>query len=288
MASEHVRDDLPALDYQLCSYEESRLEFRGPASDLKKGFVAVLGGSETFGRYVEHPYPALMQEWLGCPVANLGVHQAGLSLFSEERWLLDVASRADVTVLQVLGAQNMSNRLYSVHSRRNDRFLAVSPALREIFPEVDFSEINFTGHLLTTLSAQSSAAFEVLVEELKWAWIQRMRRIVSLIDSEVVLLWMSGRTPDDSMGRDGDREPAFVDRAMLDALMPDVAGLVEVVDEDPSVEARIEGKLFPEAEREAALAFPGARQHARAAEHLSQEIMRIKDAPDPCQSQVRA
>ena len=37
---------------------------------------------------------------------------------------------ARLTVLQVTGAQNMSNRFYSVHPRRNDRFLKASPLLR--------------------------------------------------------------------------------------------------------------------------------------------------------------
>ena len=225
---------------------------------------------------------------MGTPVANLGVFQAGLSLFSEERWLLDAASGAQLTVLQVLGAQNMSNRLYSVHSRRNDRFLAVSPALRDIFPDVDFSEINFTGHLFSTLSRRSRAAFQVLVDELKWAWIQRMRRIVKTIQSDVVLLWMSDRSPDDSGGPADTVEPAFVDRSMLDALACEVAGLVEVVADDTSPVTRMEGKLFAQEEKDAALAYPGAGQHLRAAERLAQEIARIRNIPDPLQSQVRA
>ena len=288
MAFEQLPEDTSPLDYRLCQYETSRLTYRGPACDLSKPHVAVLGGSETFGRYIEHPYPALLQDWLDMPVANLGVFQAGLSLFSEERWLLEAASQAEVAVLQVLGAQNMSNRLYSVHSRRNDRFLAVSPALRDIFPGVDFSEINFTGHLLSTLAEQSQAAFEVLVEELRWAWIQRMRRIVKTIKTDVVLLWLSDRAPEDPTGPPGEGEPAFVDRAMLDALVPEIAGLVEVVTQDKSADARMKGKLFAEAEREAALAYPGAGQHMRAAELLAVEIERIRNAPDPRQSQVRA
>ena len=180
----------------MCTYDGCRLSFRGPATPMNEPYIAVLGGTEVFGRFVDHPLPELMAEWIGTPVANLGVAQAGLSLFSEEPWLLDAGSRSDVTVLQILGAQNMSNRLYSVHSRRNDRFLTVSPALREMYPEVDFTEINFTGHLLETLS-HNAQAFEKLIEELKWAWVQRMRRVLAMIQGEVILLWMSHRRPED-------------------------------------------------------------------------------------------
>ena len=80
---------------------------------MTEPYIAVLGGTEVFGRFVAHPFPDLIQEWTGLPVANFGVAQAGLSLFSEEPWLLDAGSRSDLTVLQILGAQNMSNRLYS-------------------------------------------------------------------------------------------------------------------------------------------------------------------------------
>jgi len=288
VASDPISQDKEAPDYALCGYDGTRLTFRGPGCDLSQPYVATLGGSETFGRFVEHPFPELMQHWLGLPVANLGVNQAGLSLFSEERWLLDAASKAEVTVFQILGAQNMSNRLYSVHSRRNDRFLAVSPALRDIFPDVDFSEINFTGHLLSTLADRSRPAFEVLVEELKWAWVQRMQRIIKTIQGEVVLLWMSDFAPDDPARPSEGQDPAFVDRSMLDRLQPLVAGYVEIVAPDASPEAKMEGKRFPEQEREAALAYPGAREHVAAAEKLAETVAGILAAPGPRHTQARA
>lgn len=265
------------LDYQLCEFKGTRLRFRGPAPDLSAPFVAVLGGTETYGKYVEHPFPALLQDWLETPVANFGVQQAGLTLFSEERWLLDTASRAEVTVLQVLGAQNMSNRLYSVHSRRNDRFLGVSPALRDMYPDVDFAEVNFTGHLLDTLATGQRGVFAALVDELKWAWVQRMRRIVQAIDGKVILLWVSDRCPDETRNRPQECEPHFVDRAMLDELSADVADVVEIVRPAP---ASLEGMVFTEGEAEAAENLPGPADHARIAEALAISIARLRGDPD--------
>lgn len=208
--------------------EGSRLMLRGPACDPGRPFVAVLGGSETFGKFVEHPYPALLAERIGMPVANLGVMHAGASLFSKERWLLDIASDAHLTVIQVMGVQNMSNRLYYVHPRRNDRFLASSAALRAIYPEVDFAEINFTGHLLETLERTSEERFSIIVEELRWAWVRRMQRIVSCIRGDVHLLWISERSPQDCAETTSSREPMFVTRAMLDELAPAISGVTEV------------------------------------------------------------
>ncbi len=61
-----------------------------------------------------------------------------------------------MTVIQVMGAHNMSNRFYAVHPRRNDRFLRASlGCCKTIYPEVDFTEFNFTRHMLTALATHS-------------------------------------------------------------------------------------------------------------------------------------
>lgn len=277
-------EETQGLDYRFCSYEGCRLNFRGPPASLNDQYIAVLGGTEVFGRFVEHPFPELIQEWTGIQVANLGVAQAGLSLFSEERWLLDAGSRSDVTVLQVLGAQNMTNRLYSVHSRRNDRFLAVSPELREMYPDVDFTEINFTGHLLERLS-QDEAAFQTVVSELKWSWVQRMRRVLEMIKGDVILLWMSDRRPDEDGRSRHAADPLFVDREMLDELAGDVVGLVEIVTERNA--SKLQEMVVTEDEAEAALCLPGSVDHMRAAEAIAIEVSHLKGT-DPLPYRVRA
>ncbi len=268
----------------MCAYNGCRLNFRGPMVSMTEPYIAVLGGTEVFGRFVKHPFPELVQEWLGLPVANFGVSQAGLSLFSEEPWLLDAGSRSDITVLQVLGAQNMSNRLYSVHSRRNDRFLSVSPALREMYPDVDFTEIHFTGHLLETLSTDE-AMFASLVKELKWAWVQRMRRVISMLKGDVILLWMSDRSSDEGGASRESCEPLFIDRGMLEALSNEVSGTVEIVTEtNPE---KLNEMVIGSDETGAALCLPGPQDHIRAAEAIALEIAKIKGA-DLESFQVRA
>ncbi|MEM7719582.1 MAG: DUF6473 family protein [Pseudomonadota bacterium] len=258
------------IDYGMRALPGSRLQVRGPVPDFDAPFITVLGGTETFGKYVEEPYPALLEARIGMPVMNLGVAHAGLSLFSDEFALLDIAAKSEVTVLQVLGAQNMSNRLYSVHSRRNDRFLGVSPALRDIFPDVDFTDINFTGHLISTLRAASGYAFGVLVEELKWAWVQRMRRILSLIDGEVILLWISDRDPIEALDGYDVVEPQFVDAEMLADLQNDFSDIVKVV---TGAANSLEGKVFSVNEKDAALCVPGPDVHERIVEALTPIVL---------------
>ncbi|MEO9823821.1 MAG: DUF6473 family protein [Paracoccaceae bacterium] len=264
--------------YELCRYQGTKLSFRGPQKSFRGPYIATLGGTETFGPFVQAPYPTLLEDWLDQTVVNLGVRQAGVSLFASEQWLLDCASKSDVAVLQVLGAGNMSNRLYSVHSRRNDRFLAVSPALKELFPEVDFTEFSFIRHLLQSLADRSSDGFEVLVEELRFAWVQRMKRVLSCIDAPVIMLWMSDRSSSTPAERPQGPEPLFVTKAMMGALEPLVASVVEVV---ASTEVdRLEGKQYTQMERDAAYSAPTPVHHAQVAEQLCNAIREIQMSRD--------
>lgn len=212
-----------------------RLSLRGPEPDIARPFAAVLGGSETCAADVSAPYPQLLSEWTGVPVVNMGVMHAGLSLYASERWLIDVAARAEVTIVQVTGAQNMSNRLFCVHPRRNDRFLTGSQALSAMYPGVDFTEVHFTGHLMSVLRKESPTHFETLAGELRWAWVQRLRRLLQSIPGNVLLLWLSERRPEDDDLEAG--EPMFVTRAMLDEVSPLVSSIIEVVRARPKAAA---------------------------------------------------
>ena len=140
-----------ALDYFLCHYEGSRLLFRGPSRGLENPFVAVLGATESYGKFVERPYADLLQGRLGLNVVNLSCVNAGVDVYLHEEPITRIAARAEVAVVQVMGAQNISNRFYAVHPRRNDRFLGATPLLRSVYRTVDFTEFSFTRHLLTVL-----------------------------------------------------------------------------------------------------------------------------------------
>ena len=70
-----------ALDYRPCRYGSSRLLFRGPKKTPKDPYVAFLGGSETYGKFVTSPFPDLTGPDLGVSHINLGCHNAGLDAF---------------------------------------------------------------------------------------------------------------------------------------------------------------------------------------------------------------
>ncbi|MFZ1470141.1 MAG: DUF6473 family protein [Paracoccaceae bacterium] len=274
MAYVHPGDG--SLDYFSCHYGTSRLAFRGPRRDLSREYLAMLGGTETYGRFVTAPFPALVEEQLGIPVANLACQNAGPDVYLADRATLDVAAEAHLVVVQLGGAQNQTNRFYTVHPRRNDRFIAATPLLRSLYREVDFTEIHFTRHLMLVLAAKGADRFAPVAAELKALWVQRMKAILHRLPQRRVLLWMADVPPPEAGQGDGlDAVRYLVDRQMIADLLPFASAYVEQV---TSPEARAEGvrlMRFSPADEAAAQGLPGAAVHGETAQALVPTIERL-------------
>ncbi|MDO6584497.1 DUF6473 family protein [Salipiger sp. 1_MG-2023] len=257
-----------ALDYFPCRYGRSRVLFRGPRRRLDESYIGFIGGTETYGRFIETPFPALIEHQIGFPCVNFGAVNAGLDLYLHDPAIIGLAEKAQTCVVQVMGAQNMSNRYYSVHPRRNDRFLRASDRLQQLYPEVDFTEFHFNRHMLGRLKQLSPERFNEVVLELRIAWVARMKHLLTLLRGRVLLLWFADRAPSDKPVSDTQGDPLFVDRAMLDALRPRIAGLVETPLSDPARRHGAPGMIYSDFEASAAAELMGPQAHEETAEHL--------------------
>ena len=264
---------LGALDYFPCRYGKSKLLFRGPRKKMAGDYLTILGGTETYGKYIETPYPALVEKLLGVECVNFGCMNAGVDVFANESTVIEACAKARVTVIQAVGAQNMSNRFYAVHPRRNDRFVQASTLMKTIFREVDFTEFHFTKHLLSTLQTLSPERFQVVEDELKAAWVARMKVLLGKIEGKTVLLWFAERTPEEkSVQGELGSDPLFVDRNMIEAIRPFVTEVVEITPSQQAKSAGIEGMLFPEMEQPAAQELMGPAAHEDAAQGLAARL----------------
>lgn len=262
-----------SLEYFPCRYGTSKILFRGPQRSLEGEYIAVIGGSETYGKFVQYPYPELMEGLLKTPVVNFGCMNAGVDVFAHEQTLLDACNGAKLSVLQVPGAVNLSNRFYAVHPRRNDRFLRASNLLKTIYREVDFTEFNFTRHMLQTLQDLSGEKFAMVEMELKEAWVGRMKSLVARIDSPLILLWLSERSiseicPNGILGPD----PAMVDEDMINEIKPFVQDVVEVKVSAEQIDLGRKELVYPEMDEAAAHSMLGALAHDLAADALCSSI----------------
>lgn len=259
-----------ALEYFPCRYGRSRMLFRGPKRPLDQPYLAFLGGADTYVRFVEAPFPSLVETaltetgatWTG---VNLGAVNAGIDLYLGDPAVLAVAAQANLCVVQVMGAQNMSNRFYGVHPRRNDRFLHASDRLQQLYPEVDFTEFHFTLHMLGRLREISDTRFAEVTAELRIAWVARMKHLLTLLGGRVVLLWAAGHTPPETHVDALAPAPLFVERGMIETLRPRAAAVLELM--LPPAGAATDGMVFCDFEAAAAAeALPPAGHAAIAAE----------------------
>jgi hypothetical protein len=196
-------------------YGCSRLVFRGPSRDTGQRFIAVLGGAAAFGRDIAVPWPDLVEHRLGRPVVNLSLPQAGLDAWLGDPDVMALVGRAEDVVVQLTGAAHLSNRFYSVHPRRNDRFVGASGALRHLFPEVDFTEFAFVGHMLKALSARGEVRMRPLVAELQATWADRMGQLLGQAGGRAWLVWADAAPPPAQAGLPGGVD--FVDAGMVRA-----------------------------------------------------------------------
>ena len=206
----------------VCQYAGSKRWFRGPASALAKPYVACVGGDETFGRFVETPFPAVLEARLGETCANFGSLFCGVEAMSRDQGLLDLINRSQLCVLQAPCVSYQSNRFYRVHSRRNDRFLEPMQDLVDLYPEEDFTEVHFVRHLLGKLHAKSDARFDLIAQELRAGWVRNLQSLLGRIVPPVALLCLR-------VQRDHAHEQEMipVEDAMIDQLRPKCAGVVQ-------------------------------------------------------------
>ncbi|GGH38607.1 hypothetical protein SAMN05444007_11111 [Cribrihabitans marinus] len=250
-----------------CRYGASRLRFRGPKRRLRDPYVACLGGAETFGRFVADPYPQLLEQRLGMACVNFGSVQCGLDAMLGDPDLLGLARAAERCILQLPCAQNLSNRFYRVHPRRNDRFLTASENLVALYPEVDFTEFHFTRHLMLRLFQHSPDRFAAVMAELQRAWVARMRRLLSAVDRPTVLLWLRQEPPSDAVAPLG-AAPLLVDRDMVAALAGGSAATVELAVRGAVDSDELDDMIFGALQEPAAAQMLGPATHRSIAGQL--------------------
>lgn len=262
----YERPGTSPLNYNQCRYGQSKLLFRGPRRSLKKDYMTFIGGSETYGKFVEKPFIEIVEEAKGIPCANFGAVNAGIDAYVHDPTLMGLCGKSQTTVVQVMGAQNMSNRYYVVHARRNDRFLKASTLLNSIYREIDFSEFSFTRHMLTTLKAVSPERFAAIEMELRAAWLARMELMLRQINGRCILLWLREPEPNLLSPAHLGAEPLFLDASLVGKLKGQVDSIVEV---DISGErGKVDEMVFSAMEAPAAQEMIGATAHRKIADAL--------------------
>lgn len=186
-------DEIGEVD--LYRFGRSKQIFRGTRPNLKNPYVAFIGGSETFGKFVSTPFPTLVKRYLRMTCVNWGTPGAGPGFFLKDPVILEACSKAEICVVQVMNPVALSNRMYSVFPRRNMRLRGVSSALRSLFPDVNFEDFKYVSAMLRKLADEDAEAYKIVLDEQRSAWVARMDELLNDIETRKVLLWLAPLDP---------------------------------------------------------------------------------------------
>ena len=242
---------------------------------MRGPYISFLGGTEVFGRFVERPFPQGAENQVGVACINLGSINAGVDAFLHDSSLLDIATAGDLTILQVMGAQNLTNSFYKVHPRRNDRFLRAYESLTHLYPEVDFTDYHFNKHLLTSLRKISEDRFARVCSDLQETWLTRMGRLITALEGRVVLLWLRydmGAT--ETLGP----SPTLIKPEMVEALRGRVLDVIELDVSTAGQAQDVPGMVFGPMDLPTARLMVGPKEHDRIADAVAARLLRLMAA----------
>lgn len=216
------KTDDPLFDYDTYLFGRTHQVYRGPMPDLRNPYIVCLGSSHTFGRFTNHPFPTMVEQDMGRTVVNFGTDGVGPGFFLSDPDIMHVVNGAKLCIIEVMSARPLSNRMYTVRQRRNERLAKPASLLRGLYPDVDFRQFAAVKGMLRHLQETDPDRFRLLENEMQNAWIGRMQSLLNEITVPKILFWFGAREPDDTPsaeeGPDAWIYPHFVDGAMIDTV----------------------------------------------------------------------
>jgi hypothetical protein len=232
-ASGYAARDHEVVDYRMSELPGSGLSFRGPlrVDTLARPGVVCLGAAQTFGCFVDEPFPELLAQDVGTSVLNLGYGGAGPRFFLRHPELLAVAARARVVVVQVMSARSEDNSVFEsggleyLRRRQDGRRVSAQHGYRELLagPGSPTSLVGRGQRRLLAPTRRRRTAH--VVAETRAAWVESYSTLLAALPVPTVLLWFSRRVPDyeedlRSVAGLFGAYPQLVRRDMVEAVRP--------------------------------------------------------------------
>ncbi len=196
--------------------------FRGHPPDRDQPYIACVGAAQTFGRYCNQPFPALLGDSLGVPVLNLGSGGAGPRALDKPEYL-EWLNGAELVVAQVLAGRSEGNSLFA------------NLAGTHIGVRIDTGrEMRFEHFLRELVDEGPPERVRRIVRETRDNFVRHFIDFIRHIHRPTLLLWLSTRSPDyeddySSSSRLMNRFPQLVNRSMLEQIRAHSDAYVECI-----------------------------------------------------------
>ncbi|WP_135450798.1 DUF6473 family protein [Tabrizicola caldifontis] len=239
----------------------------GRPVDPSRPFIALLGGLQLAGEDPAQSFAELIGSAAGLKTVNLAAPHAGPDYYLSNPALLETAARAVLVVILLPWPGALTTPYYRVHSRRNDRVVATTPALRALFPEVELAEIHYVRHLHQVLERMDAGRHAQVARSVHNTWLLRMGEMLDRLTAPRILLSPGWPPPPSACG---ETDPYMVDRPLQEALRSRHAGSLKLV--TPNCEAWGAGPAGDDSARMQTSCLPSQTTEAGLATRLATEI----------------
>lgn len=172
-------------DIEIVDYQEYRIDgideaLRGPEPDLSGGaYFSCIGAAQTFGVFVEQPFPALLARETGLAALNFGLPAAGPGFYAAYDRMIDLINAGRFCIVQVMAARAEANSLYAAEG------------YCETVRDRATGEVVSSFTSWSRIVAEDPAALPRLVAETQENWVASYRRLFDRITVPTLLVWIS-------------------------------------------------------------------------------------------------
>lgn len=203
MSEGYQKRDAAVIDYELWQATPQGRWLRGPKPEALPpgGYFACVGAAQTFGCFVERPWPQALSDELALPVLNLGIAGAGPALFRQPA-TLELLRNARFVIYQVMSGRSADcsrftsgggERLRTTDGRELGADVAWTEALQHDLAGTGNAVLRgIKNRLLATFGRKDVRR---LVAETRANWTQEFVSLLQEVGRPSALFWFSKRTP---------------------------------------------------------------------------------------------
>lgn len=182
-----VKLSLQERDIEVASYQAYHLKGSKPGQNIfirgnkfdvpSNRYFSCLGSMHARGRFVDEPYPQLLEKQLNLHGLNFAVNGAGINvgyfLSEEQRWLMDICDGGEFVVVSLMSGLH-------IKAGAARQFLK--------FPE------NRARKFYSELASKGGPEFLGVLEEVSEYYVREYKALADLIKKPKILLWFANKS----------------------------------------------------------------------------------------------
>jgi hypothetical protein len=179
--------DREIIDYQLTRLPGTEFAARAPLPSHLDGsvpFICAMGAAQTFGRFAERPFLALLGNRLGAETLNLGSAGAGPRHYLRRPKVLEIINRSSLVILQVMSGRSVSNSYFENVYAGSLRPWSAPKDEKPRHAEIAYTEL---------FETKGEAFIRALIAETRRNYINEYIELIRAIKAPILLFWFSQR-----------------------------------------------------------------------------------------------